>query len=938
VAVANWFSTARPITLLKIIGNGLRAARDLAPLLVAVTLVCGLTGSQTNTVQETVDKLMAEGRYAEAEPLLRHALEEADAQPNPDPKSVATMLENLLEIASNSSQFQNPADDALARRALAAVEEAHGAHSYQMALTLRHAGELAVHNEQFETARTYYKRALALHESPPVTQESLFQQGQVWNDLGYLMRRTFDLQGAKEAYQRSLALLEESVGHEHRTVGVGLNNLADTLDEFGDEAGAELRYREALRIYEKTVGPDDVLVAGCLNNLAALLTKTGHAAEAAELLRKVVRIAQAHYGEIHARTAASLFNLAGALSASGQFQSAATDYERVVDIDTAIYGPLNIHVAAALNGRALNLARRGDSAQAEELAIQAGDLERAYDLIAIRTMPEREALLYVGAKASGRRASGLNTLLSLAAAGAPGGPALNALIRSRAVVFDEIAARQRAAAGGDPETAKLARNLATARAELARLVVSGPKGVTAEQYGAAVDRANEGKRAAERLLAENSLPFRRELQSREVGLDQVAAALPDDAALISFVRYPRVPLRLKAPAADPAAQPVFSYLAIVLRPGQSQLAVVSLGVAAEVDDLVAQVRRTIAQEARDPGRAPAQSEHAYRLAAERLRIRIWDPLIPYWKGAKRVFLVPDGTLYGISFAALPAGRGYLVENGPLLHYLSAEREVAAPAAKASASGLLLVANPVFDSATMPSATRQPLRGTRTVCGAYRDLHFAALPGALREAADVASVWRQAGGEESSLAGSAARKSSVLEQAAGKLVLHFATHGFFLDSCDTAMTKMPSSSTQNAENPLLLSGLALAGANDRKQPGEGILTAEEIASTNLEGVEWAVLSACDSGLGEIQAGEGLFGLRRAFQLAGARTVIASLWPADDASTNRWMRELYRSRFLEGRSTAEAVSHASLSLLAYRRAAHLGTHPLYWAGFVAVGDWR
>lgn len=153
-----------------------------------------------------------------------------------------------------------------------------------------------------------------------------------------------------------------------------------------------------------------------------------------------------------------------------------------------------------------------------------------------------------------------------------------------------------------------------------------------------------------------------------------------------------------------------------------------------------------------------------------------------------------------------------------------------------------------------------------------------------------------------------------------------------------MKKMPSSSTQNAENPLLLSGLALAGANDRKQPGEGILTAEEIASTNLEGVEWAVLSACDSGLGEIQAGEGLFGLRRAFQLAGARTVIASLWPADDANTNRWMQELYRSRFLEGRSTAEAVSHASLSLLAYRRAAHLGAHPLYWAGFVAVGDWR
>jgi CHAT domain-containing protein len=145
-----------------------------------------------------------------------------------------------------------------------------------------------------------------------------------------------------------------------------------------------------------------------------------------------------------------------------------------------------------------------------------------------------------------------------------------------------------------------------------------------------------------------------------------------------------------------------------------------------------------------------------------------------------------------------------------------------------------------------------------------------------------------------------------------------------------------------ENPLLLSGLALAGANRRAAagPGEddGILTAEEVASLNLEGVEWAVLSACDTGLGQLRAGEGVFGLRRAFQVAGARTVVMSLWPVEDRTARLWMRALYEGRLRQQLDTADAVREASLSVLHDRRARRQSTHPFYWAGFVAAGDWR
>ena len=108
--------------------------------------------------------------------------------------------------------------------------------------------------------------------------------------------------------------------------------------------------------------------------------------------------------------------------------------------------------------------------------------------------------------------------------------------------------------------------------------------------------------------------------------------------------------------------------------------------------------------------------------------------------------------------------------------------------------------------------------------------------------------------------------------------------------------------------------------------------------NLDGVEWAVLSACDTGLGEIRAGEGVFGLRRAFQIAGARTVIMSLWSVGDESTRSWMRALYAGRLQRNLSTADAVREASLAVLRDRRSRHLSTHPFYWAGFIAVGDWQ
>jgi CHAT domain-containing protein len=108
--------------------------------------------------------------------------------------------------------------------------------------------------------------------------------------------------------------------------------------------------------------------------------------------------------------------------------------------------------------------------------------------------------------------------------------------------------------------------------------------------------------------------------------------------------------------------------------------------------------------------------------------------------------------------------------------------------------------------------------------------------------------------------------------------------------------------------------------------------------DLQGVEWAVLSACDTGLGVIRRGEGVLGLRRAFQIAGVQTVIMSLWQVDDEAAQRWMSALYEARFDNASGAADAVWQASQNELQQRRANGQSTHPFFWAPFVATGDWN
>jgi CHAT domain-containing protein/Tfp pilus assembly protein PilF len=965
------------------------------------------------SLNNLADLLRATGDYVGARSLYERALAIREMALGPDHLDVAISLNNLAILRFATSDYAEARP--LFQRALAIDEKALGPDHPDVAIGLNNLAGLLRVTGDYAGARPLYERALVIQEMAlppyhPAVASSLA-------NLAGLRDLTGDYAGARPLYERALAIREKALGPDHPDVALSLNNVAGLRDVTGDYAGARPLYERALAIREKALGPDHPHVATSLNNLANVLYATGDHDGARLLYERALAIREKVLGPDHPDLAASLNKLANLLGDTGDYAGARPLYERALAIQRKAFGPDHPDVAQSLIGLAALEATLAETGGAIDHALEAERVGREHLRLTSRSLSERQALGYAAV-----RTSGLDLALTLAGHGldpASRRRALDALIRSRALVLDEMAARQRAvSATDDPEVARRAGAVGAARTRLANLVVRGVGTQQPEVYRRLLEQAREDKEKAEAALAEVSAPFARERLHGRVGLEEVTANLPPESALVAFVQYRQIDLAPKrlaqkseqpvaargkggdaqaptAAAAAKAPNDVPSYLAFILRTGESEPQVVDLGGAAEIDALVTRWHEEAANGASREGRTRQQAEAAYEEAGASLRRKAWDPIATILGGATRVLVVPDSSLNLVNLGALPVdGGGYLIERGPLVHYVSAERDLVRPGEERVGAGLLTVGEPAYDARSLFASLRKrtggggptsdgmpgplanaeqptiqlasaaPHGGRRSACGTFDSLRFEPLPASGTETREIVHLWerhetgvaapaavpsaKSDGGGVLELRGAAASETTVKQSAAGRRVLHLATHGFFLGgACASALrtTGAPANAQPRralGENPLLLSGLALAGANQRAAAGEGeddgILTAEEIASLDLSGVEWAVLAACESGVGDVLAGEGVFGLRRAFQVAGAGTLIMSLWGVEDTSTRRWMKALYESRLRDGRSTAEAVRAADLKVLSWRRANKLSTHPFYWAGFVAAGDWR
>jgi CHAT domain-containing protein/tetratricopeptide (TPR) repeat protein len=809
-------------------------------------------------------------------------------------------------------------------------------------------GTLLDYDGDYAEARKVYRESLArvrdciangqTSETADVEATLIYNDALISQNIG-------DLAEAELLFQQAIEIWSKGLGSDHAFVARGMDALAEVVASRGQFARARRLHENVLATRRRTLGPRHPQVAWTLTNLASTVAELGDRPAALRYLDEAIVIYRASGASDEPDRFARVLELRGVLEArDGRLQASRASLARALAERTRIFGSSHPLVATTRATLAATNLASGDAYAAIEGALEAERAGREHLLFTVRYLPERQAMTYAA-----KRPRGLDLALTITATTSVENPTavFDAVIRSRGVVLDELAARPRAGSYSDPSVKALVDAVTASRQRFANLVV---RSLQEPVSRAMLDDARRQKEDAERALAERSVETRAELTRLSAGAADVRRALPGGSVLVSFVRYQRARITASAPASrDAQSEP--AYAAFVMQPGERDAAFVDLGSADRIDTAITTWRREAAVPPLLTTGAAADLERRYRAASVPVRRLIWDALASHVGAASRIFVVPDGLINLVNLAALPDGDGYLLERQPILHYLTTERDLLIPDREADApSTLLAVGGPAFDE-RVPIATSRSVMRTSD-CASLAQVQFEGLPGSLNEVSDISALWpRKKSSDVTLLSGSAATESAVKRAVNGHRVVHLATHGFFLGSdCTPAaglravggIARSSAVAAVTQENPLLLTGLALAGANNRGRVAldqdEGLLTADEIAGLDLQGTEWAVLSACDTGLGEIRAGEGVFGLRRAFQIAGARTVIMSLWSIEDQSAREWMRVLYEGRLRRNLDTAAAVREAGLSVLRARRAKGQSTHPFYWAAFVAAGDWR
>jgi CHAT domain-containing protein len=476
--------------------------------------------------------------------------------------------------------------------------------------------------------------------------------------------------------------------------------------------------------------------------------------------------------------------------------------------------------------------------------------------------------------------------------------AFSTLLQRKGRVLDLFTNLRRRLAN-DPEVVKLFDQLNQVNAQLSAL--TSRANPTDPAYQSQLTNLNDQISTLENQLSRRSSEFA--TLTTAPTLTSIQAQLPPDTALVEFVRYR--PFDPSAPSSQEFGPP--RYAVYLLKPG-AQVEGLDLGPAQPIDAAIDALTTSLA--------AADTPLFQVKEAAQTLYNQVMAPLGPGLAGTTTLFLAPDGPLSLVPFEALVNDNRYLVETYHF-RYLTAGRDLLRlQDSPPPSTPAVLVGNPTYD----PSGT--VVVSANTLAIDLKAKRFPALPATQTEVDQLAKELPGATTYSRTNA-----TEAVVKQLHSPDILHIATHGFFEPVTETV-------------NPLLQSGLILAGATTGQSglgqdglPEDGILTALEVTGLDLRGTELVVLSACQTGLGELASGEGVYGLRRALVLAGSQSQVISLWKVADQATQEFMVAYYK-KLQAGLSRDESLRDTQRQFLH----SDATQHPYYWAAFITSGQWQ
>jgi CHAT domain-containing protein/Tfp pilus assembly protein PilF len=895
------------------LGNG----RQAAPLfLQALEIYREQRGQNHADVAKTLNDMAGVhqrlGEFAQAQTLYRQALAIFKETLGEQSSKHADSLSGLASLFADTGDYGNA--EALYKQAKEIRRQVLGEKSLRFADSLNNLAILYLGLGKHTEAEPLFRQALEIVKEKFGARHP--HCANALNNLAVLYQGLGDFAQAESFLNQALDIQAGTVGERHPSYALTLNSLAGAYQRQGDHARAEPLLRRALEIFRQALGEKHPLYADSLNNLALACQAAGHNAQAEELLRQALQARKAAVGEKHPDYAASLLNLAAICRARGENDEALSLLKEGLKTYGQALGEDHPLYATGLNSLAGLYRDKDDPRSAEPIGRQALQILSRHVRLVSAIQSERQQLAMLRAFRTY-----LDEYLSLSPekAGITAEEDYAPVLSWKGMVFARQRqlreARRLLEKGGDAQARSVYQKLEEVSRQLATVALAQPGSAIRPGRREKLAELTRQREDLEKELARQSADFRRGQELAQLTPAMLQKALPKGTALVDFLEYQHA-----SRSAGNKGSWLYErrLLAFVVRPDRP-IERIDLRLAASVTRAVEAWRERELQGQRAKDASPGAE----------LRRLIWEPLEAKLEGAQTVLISPDGALGRFPFAALPGRKPgtYMIEEravavAPVPQLLP--EWLGRPEEAKGRPALLALGN--VDYGATAGAAIVGSRAAPTV-GGVND--WAALPWTGVEIRQIEQLFQKTypGAAARLLEGPAATEGAVRIEAPGSRFLHLATHGFFAPprlrsalaaAAGQAGPRGPDLFSQggiSGAHPGLLSGLVLAGANHKAGPDQddGILTGLEVAALDLGEVEVAVLSACETGLGKETAGEGLLGLQRAFQVAGARSVVASLWQVDDKATQRLMTLFYDNLWLKKLSRLEALRQAQLALL-------------------------
>ena len=883
--------------------------------------------------------------YEKAEPLFIEAMAIREKLYGIDHPEYSASLNNLAQLYETMGNYA--AAEALFLQSIELNKRILGSEHPDYVMSLQNLGSLYWHLGYYEKAETYNLEAKDIIEKTlgkghPDYAYSL-------NNLATLYQALGNFSKAEPFFLEALSVREKIFGKVNRDYAFTLNSLATLYRDMGKIEKAEEIYSEVLRTMEKTVGKQHPDYALGLLNLADVYTDSKRFGLAEQLYNEANEVNRKILGKDHPGYALGLNNLANLYLNMGQYDKSEKIFLTVIDIQKKSLGKEHPQYAQSLNNLANVYELQNRSAESDLI------LEELYSIInlnlkkSVSFLSEAELGNYMTSKNDSEILSAY--LQNRHVKNSPEGrlPSLiydQALFQKGFILNAAITLKTRIKS--NPEAEEANNRLKGYRRRLAKEYTLP----LAERDSAEVAMLEENANAEEKIIARAVAGFEevnRQFKWKDIRvlLDQ-KPAIENKEAVIEFVNF-----QVNFPTTTDSNL----YAAIILYKDIDQPKFISLFEEKELDEILRQGENILAKTNSlyaTRGTNPILKENTL---SKNLYKLIWEPLENELKDVNTIYFSPSGRLSQLNIGAIPvdnkqvlSDKYRLIQLGSTRQLLDQQKAAFTNQTAAIFGGIKYDLNPVEINQINPKFES---KGT-DFSGA--ELSFAMtdstlrggewnyLPGTENEI-EVVEKTLQSGNISTRTYRNYQATEEVFKEIGSKnsaspRILHIATHGYFFPNPRTQ--KSPDNGTEDdpifkiSDNPLIRSGLILSGGAASWKTGkpyqngmeDGILTAYEISQMNLSNTELVVLSACETGLGDIQGNEGVYGLQRAFKIAGAKYLIMSLWQVPDKQTSMLMTTFYR-KWLEDKLSIPQAFHA-----AQKELREMGFDPYQWAGFVLV----